>query len=180
MTNTRPLSHGVGALSALGSHLETSVGNLSKRQKELYAKRRQRLACIAEKFETMNDVERLFLIPFGQPPSEFEIQAFLYLELKKLGFVVRGEVATKCGTCVFDIVVYQSEKPVRILEVKKYRKPVGATRIDKRKAAKSRADQLARYSAFGVPVDLVCTISNAKEYVENVRMHGFEIQALSQ
>ena len=108
-------------------------------------------------------------IPVNFDPTEFEIQAYLYHALASLGYTVRGEVTTRCGTCRFDLVAYYCGSPVRIIEVKK-----GKGRHPNPGALqRKREKQLARYRVFGVPVDGVFSLSKAREYVERTRLNPF-------
>lgn len=90
-------------------------------------------------------------------PSEFEVQAFLYTELRRLGFDARGEVTTRDGEFRFDIVVFvgsgQSRKPARIIEVK-----------DRSKSYRSA--QIENYKAYGVTVISVCGMEQAKALIK--------------
>jgi hypothetical protein len=132
---------------------------LSHSERQKFERMRERRKSLAEAFASLGPEERLAYIPAGHAPSEFEIQSFLYESLKQLGYEVRGEVLSKCGTCIFDIVVYVDGKPARIVEVKK------SVRAKSRKARSSREVQIDRYGGFGIPVDLVCTLSLAREYI---------------
>ena len=90
--------------------------------------------------------------------SEFEIQAFIYYELKKLEIVVRGEMPSYCGDCIFDLIIYKDSVPIRIIEVKKHLFSG---------AQKKTKSQVNRYSKFGVPVDIICSMDEAEEYIKN-------------
>ncbi len=139
---------------------------LAKKDRELFEKRRQRKRLIAEAFAGLSPEEKLGYIPVaGVPPTEFEIQSFIYEGLKSLGYTVRGEVKSRCDTCIFDIVVYEGDRPIRIIEVKKSRG--GGSRSFRKRTRKMRSAQVEKYEKFGIPVDLVCTLKNAKEYVAN-------------
>lgn len=114
------------------------------------------------------------LIPYNFSVTEFEVQAYLYWELKSLGYLVRGEVTTQCLTCRLDLVVYKRDGdkvvPIRIIEVKKAAF-VGNQRKDRRAAQRKRDKQLAQYAVFKVPVDTVCNLKQAKLYIENVKIN---------
>jgi hypothetical protein len=91
-------------------------------------------------------------------PSEFEIQAFLYQQLRDMGYLVRGEVTTKKGRARFDLVIFSPGKrfPLRIIEVKK-------------RHSRGTGNQVNRYySEFGVPVDLVGGMDSAREYLHTI------------
>ena len=87
--------------------------------------------------------------------TEFEIQAYLFAELRRVGLRVRGCVPVRGGSEVFDLVVFDADwRPVRIIEVKKGTPLVGA----------AVRKQVRRYERFGVPVDLVCGMRRAEKY----------------
>jgi hypothetical protein len=105
------------------------------------------------------------LPPYGEAPTEFEVQAFLYAELNNLGWYVRGKQKSRCGTAKFDLLVYDEGGSVtRIIEVKKQRLNA-QTASPLKNRAKSIKHQVKRYAAFQVPVDLVCGLKEAKVYV---------------
>jgi hypothetical protein len=97
-------------------------------------------------------------------PTEFEIQAFLYSELKLRGYYVRGEVTFAGCSERLDLVIYGDEQgdscrvPVRIIEVKR------AMGFD---GGESKCiDQATRYyERFGVPVDVVGGMHAARMYL---------------
>jgi hypothetical protein len=97
-------------------------------------------------------------IPYPEGHSEFEVQAWLYMQLRNSGRDVRGEVKTlyepKCNRtrkkaqfCRFDLVEYREGVAVHVYEVKanpvKHRAGIEGTR------------QGQRYNQFGVPVTFV-------------------------
>lgn len=92
-------------------------------------------------------------------PSEFEIQAYLYCELRRLGYDVRGEVATKDGDSRFDLVVFSKQRPVRIIEVKSCHK-------------RCRAKQLDQYRTYGIKVLAVCGMKEAQELIQRASGAG--------
>lgn len=57
------------------------------------------------------------LIIYPTKPSEFDVQADLYCELKNLGYDCKNQVSSFCGDrkSVFDIVIFDSEKRPRII-----------------------------------------------------------------
>jgi hypothetical protein len=129
------------------------------------AKRRTRKKAIADRFESMTPDEKLACIPHpGCAPTEFEIQSYLFWQMRSLGLCVRGEMRSKCDRCIFDRVISAGERPVRIIEVKKH-KPMGTTRRDRRARGRAVRAQVERYSEFGIPVDLVTSMREAKDYV---------------
>ncbi len=99
-------------------------------------------------------------IKYGKRPTEFEIQAYLYTELRRLGYDARGEVTTKDGDCRFDIVVFANKrKPARIIEVKSCRK-------------KYRSRQLDQYRAYGIKVISICGMEQAQALIERAAAAG--------
>ena len=131
-------------------------------------KRQRRRQKIEEQWGYLSVMDKLSYIPFKHPPSEFEVQSFIYEQLRVMGYYVRAEVGTRCGSCIFDIVVYVEENPVRVIEVKKNRgKP--KNRMSRKNIQKARDAQIDRYGSFGVPVDLVCSMEEAKKYIDNLR-----------
>lgn len=143
----------------------------TKALQETFKQARLRKQQQAEKFEVLPVEERVGYILHKKNPSEFEIQSFLYEGLKQLGYTVHGEVGTRCGTCVFDLVVVIDDRPARIIEMKKDR--ARGDKITKRRTVRARAAQVSRYASFGVPVDTVCSMREAKSYLEKVKEHGF-------
>lgn len=122
---------------------------------------------IAERFDAMTAEEKLSCIPSGGGPSEFEIQSFVYESLKSKGFLVRGEVMAKCGSCQFDLVVFdQLGKPTLIVEIKRG-KHVGTDEY-KRIARKRNASQIQKYEKYGVPVRMIVGMAEARRFVDSM------------
>lgn len=95
-------------------------------------------------------------IRYPAGPTEFEVQAFLLIELRRLGLHVRGCVPAHGSGDVFDLVIYDADlKPVRIVEVKK-------------QWGKPQKRQIRRYERYGVPVDVICGMGSAEKYVHEV------------
>jgi hypothetical protein len=88
-------------------------------------------------------------IRYPRKPSEFEVQAFLYCELRRLGFDARGEVSTRDGDCRFDIVVFSGRRAVRIIEVKGEQKAF-------------RSLQIRQYENYRVKVVSICGMDEAR------------------
>ena len=105
------------------------------------------------------DTIKLIVLKRDAAPTEFEVQAWLYSILKQYGFDVRGEVCFKGQDfqCRFDLVMFDQEKPVRIIEVK-------ASQI-KHKKTLEETRQGRRYRMFGVPVTFIYGIHDAGEFV---------------
>lgn len=143
----------------------------SVRDQELRQRYRSRLRRIADEFSTLTDEQKLSYISPNGDPSEFEVQAYVYHELKRLGLLVRGEVKSRCGTCRFDLVVFVGNRPVRIIEVKKGRPALG-TKTANAQIKKTRARQIRQYGKFGIPVDSIVAMRQARIYVEHVERTG--------
>lgn len=99
-------------------------------------------------------------------PTEFDVHAWLYIQLKDLGYDVNCQVSANLGRaipkgrrgqCWFDIAVFQGEKLVEIIEVKAaqvtHKDGVDVTR------------QCIRYRKFGVPLTYVYGMQDAIELV---------------
>jgi hypothetical protein len=99
-------------------------------------------------------------IRYPSLPSEFEVQAFLYTELRCLGYDARGEVTTRDGEFRFDIVIFtgagHSRRPVRIIEVK-----------DRTKSY--RRKQIEAYGTYGVIVISVCGMDQARALLNRAK-----------
>jgi hypothetical protein len=97
--------------------------------------------------------------------SEFEVQAFLYVSLRRMGYDVRGEVMGHVRHARFNLVVYQPEGrrrlAVRIIEVK---------RCPRAMKSGTRCHQQAEgyYDRYGVPVDVVGGMKEAREYLNRI------------
>lgn len=116
----------------------------------------------------------LDMIPHvNSQPSEFEVQMFLCNSLNSLGYVARGEVMAKCRTCRFDIVVYKDSMPVRIIEVKKQKVRKKRTSVFTDPKSVIR-EQVERYKHYGLGVDLVCGMNDAKKYIKRVEKRPFK------
>jgi hypothetical protein len=133
-------------------------------KRDPWKQKRARLKKVNKQFDAMTPEERVACIPVDLEPTEFEIQAFLFESIKRMGVVVRGEVASKCGTCVFDLVVYVDGKPAHIIECKKRKKFLGSKIAESQQASK-RALQINKYSKFGLPLDVICGMEEAVQYV---------------
>ena len=82
-------------------------------------------------------------------PTEFEVQATLWCELKRLGYNARGEVGTVFdgrAKCRFDIAVFDGGELVGIIECK------SAPIRHKSANGWNGTRQGWRYGQFGVPV----------------------------
>ncbi len=94
--------------------------------------------------------------------TEFEIQAWLFYELGRLiGTRVRGEVPAPNGR--LDLVVYGSDGPLLVIEVKR-----GTLTHS---GGVKTVGQIARYRCYGVPLFMVYSMSGAQRclaYVKNL------------
>ena len=143
-----------------------------RRTLELAAKKRARNKERAEAFATLSAEERqAYILGPQTPPTEFEVQAYVYHHLLRLGYAVRGEVGTRCGTCRFDLVVYQNGRPARVIEIKKQKRAAG-NKFVKRATRRENRNQLSRYSEFGLPVDTVCGMAAARGYIAALENGG--------
>ena len=91
--------------------------------------------------------------------SEFEVQAYLYSKLKRMGFDVRGEVSAPSvlgESSRFDIVIFKKKRADKILEVKRNRK-------------ESIHKQQVKYNKFGVKVNFIMGMEDAEKYIKNIR-----------
>jgi hypothetical protein len=57
------------------------------------------------------------IITYPLKPSEFDVQADLYCDLRNLGYDCKNQVSAFCGEkkSIFDIVIFDSEKRPRII-----------------------------------------------------------------
>jgi hypothetical protein len=98
-------------------------------------------------------------------PTEFEVQAFLYIELRKMGYNARGEVSVYNNRARFDIAIYPHgtnlKIPLRIIEVKDVSQSL-------RHSSRCGKQASRYYCEFGIPVDLVCGMKAAREYLERI------------
>lgn len=103
--------------------------------------------------------------------TEFEVQAYVWSELRKLGINARGEVKTtfpaeRRAVCRFDIAIFENGLLVGIIEIK--------TAIIKHKheGGWSATRQGTRYLSFGVPVELIYGQQEAKRFIEITKEAG--------
>lgn len=101
--------------------------------------------------------------------TEFEVQATLYSELRRLGFNVRGEVKTRFGErgqCRFDLAEFVDGKLVGVIEVK------AAPITHKSAAGWNGTRQGRRYGTFGVPVRVVYGMRDAEQLIAHAEQSG--------
>jgi hypothetical protein len=96
--------------------------------------------------------------------TEFEVQAYLWGELRKMGVNARGEVKAryaKRSWVRFDIAIFKDGKLSHIVEVKRS--------IVKHKTTWEDTRQGKRYGDFGVPVTIIYGMGHAEEFIKNFK-----------
>ena len=94
--------------------------------------------------------------------TEFEVQAVVWLGLRRLGVNARGEVKTRYDgrRCVrFDVAIFEGGVLIHIIEIKK-------SKIN-HKTSWQDTRQGKRYNDFGVPVTIIYGMDEAKEFIKN-------------
>lgn len=101
--------------------------------------------------------------------SEFEVQAFVFSELRKLGIDVRGEVIHKITNaggrgrvCRFDLVIFKNRTATAIVEIK------GESSTGK-PGANVNGRQLIRYREYGIPVFFVRGMEQAQDFIDRCK-----------
>jgi hypothetical protein len=103
-------------------------------------------------------------IEYPKKLSEFEIQAYIYNTLRAKGFDVRGEVTSRRGSAILDLVVFDNRRPVLIIEVKPSAPKRNWARV-KVLIPENIQEQLDDYRRiFGLEVRLVSGMVHAKEF----------------
>ncbi len=95
--------------------------------------------------------------------TEFEVQAYLWNELRKHGINARGEVKTKYAKrqyVRFDIAVFKDGVLQQIIEIKKSKVNHKTTWEDTR--------QGKRYGEYGVPTVILYGMDDVKKYLKGV------------
>jgi len=105
-------------------------------------------------------------IDYPERESEFEVQAYIYHTLKGKAFDVRGEVTSRLGSAVLDLVVYDGRKAALVIEVK----AAAPNARVKALLADSTQEQLDDYRRLGVPVTLVCGMAWAIEFCKSFKL----------
>lgn len=100
--------------------------------------------------------------------SEFEIQAYLFSELKAMGLDVRGEVRAGRESR-FDLVVFEERVPKIIVEVKTRKLPKNPTTFRAKERTRRREEQLSRYDKYGLPVHLIEGMRQAGEFIQRMK-----------
>lgn len=96
--------------------------------------------------------------------TEFEIQSFVYTELKNLGFCVRGEVKTQIDKreyVRFDLAIFEHNRLSQIIEIKR-------NKIKHKDSWKSTR-QGRQYARFGVPIKIIYGMEEAKIFVNSIK-----------
>jgi hypothetical protein len=119
-------------------------------------------------------VDKLKISPAREPNREtdFEVQAHLWTELRKLGFNIRGEVQVvfdndgrkRREQCRFDLAHFVGGELMGIIEVKAQRikhKNEGGWQVTR---------QGKRYHTFGVPVRIVYGMEGAAALLEDAKI----------
>lgn len=108
----------------------------------------------------------MFLIDRSAKESEFDTQAFLFIELRSRGYKVRGELRGRCSrTGVplrLDLAIFDSEDSGRIawaIEVK-------PTRRKRWKVDFERQKQFRNYGGLEIPVIIICGMEEACQFLE--------------
>lgn len=94
-------------------------------------------------------------------PTEFEVQAYVYTELRRLGYNARGEVKAqyaKRAYCRFDIAIFKDGKLDKIVEIKR-------SSIN-HKTSWRDTRQGTRYNDFGVPVVIIYGMPEAQGFIK--------------
>lgn len=96
-------------------------------------------------------------IKYPHAHSEFEVQSHLLAELRNKGYSARGEVWADDRKARFDLVLFDKKQTARaIIEVKK----VGSVNDPQ--------EQIERYSQFGLPVEIIQGMTQAKTFLDTV------------
>ena len=109
-------------------------------------------------------------IPVREPQyiTEFEVQAYLWNELKRRGINARGEVKTRYAKKAyvrFDIAIFEDGQMTRIIEIKRSKIAHKTSWEDTR--------QGKRYNEFGVPVNIIYGMEGADEFLGFIDINKF-------
>ena len=118
--------------------------------------------------QTLEPTSNTFTISYPSDGyfSEFEIQSFIYNELRSVGIDCRGEIVHTIGRvrsernerCRFDLLIFVDHVLSEIVEVKRSHK--------KHKSSLEDIRQAKRYRQFGVPSTFVYGMDDAIKFVE--------------
>lgn len=105
--------------------------------------------------------------------SEFEVHAYVWSELRKLGINARGEVkvpfkdeGNRRAMCRFDIGIFDDGFLVGIIEIKAHQVR------HKTEGGWEATRQGSRYMSFGVPVEIVYGQPEAELFIEITKTAG--------
>lgn len=95
-------------------------------------------------------------------PSEFDIQAYIYAELKAIGVDIRGEVIHRAQgrQCRFDLVIFSGNTAKAIIEVK----------TEGSNSVQVNGRQCTRYREYGVPVYYIHGMHQAGVFIERCKL----------
>lgn len=118
--------------------------------------------------ETLNRTAKHHsMLRYPHHATEFEVQAYLWVNLINAGYLARGEVNTHHCRSRFDVVIFERSanangkkilRPVRIIEVKRSPNRGGRQQVDR------------YFNDYGVPVDFVRSVRDAKAYMERIKL----------
>lgn len=107
-------------------------------------------------------------ISFPTTLNEFDIQVYIWEQLKAHGFIPRGEFGASCvdydgeeHICIFDIVAFhpKTKEALAIFEAKKPNK-----RVDVSKSKQGR-----RYRLFGIPIFPCQSLSDVDKSIQQMQ-----------
>jgi hypothetical protein len=114
-------------------------------------------------------ISTLDTIDYPQRESEFEVQAYIYHALRAKGFDVRGQVTSRQGTAVLDLVVFNDRKEaVCTIEVKKAVAP--NFNLRRLKIIDATEEQLKHYRTLCPTVKLICGMRWAVKFCESFKL----------
>ena len=121
--------------------------------------------CFAQTFTKGHRVMTRERVKEPSGKTEFEVQAYIWNELRKLGINARGEIKAKHGHrsyVRFDIAIFKDGNLKHIIEVKRSRIKHKTTWEDTR--------QGKRYNDFGVPVTIVYGMGDAEKIIKTFHL----------
>lgn len=118
---------------------------------------------VPAKRETERDSD--FIVQQPTQRTEFEVQAYLWSELRNLNIEVHGECKAKFSGRAyvrFDLAVFESGQLAAIIEVKRKERNAGVDGWLKTR-------QGSRYSQFGVPVINIFGLQQAEDLITKAK-----------
>ena len=106
-------------------------------------------------------------------PTEFEVQAYVWGELRKLGVNARGEVKTRFSDrCFvrFDVAIFEDGRLKQIIEIKRQKMSHKTKWEDTR--------QGVRYNTFSVPVTILYGMDDAVSFLKTFQGESNERENL--